>query len=432
MYQSDDSDRFIPNRSAMDIEVGHFNLMKENMGECSPSKQHYKEELANSLFQGSKVDDLKILALKNKAPAPKEGLQNRLRVLYTQNSADPQQMKKQAARYLPQTSERVLDAPDILDDYYLNLLDWSSSNLLAVALSQSLYVWNATTSEITKLLEFDGVPITSVAWMSSGSHIAIGTDSNEVQLWDVTKGKQVRTFKGHQSRVGALAWNSFVLSTGSRDSSIMNFDVRQASAHLSTWTAHTQEVCGLKWSHDGTQLASGGNDNLLNIWEMNQQAPKFTLTEHCAAVKALSWCPWQPNLLASGGGTSDRTIRFWNTQTGVCMNQIDTESQVCAIEWSTQYKELISSHGFAKNQLCVWKYPSLVKVGEMLGHQARVLHMSLSPDGQTVVSAAADETLRFWRVWQPKETKPVSAVATKAGHLTVKQPGKRMSMNKIR
>lgn len=171
MYQSDDSDRFIPNRSAMDIEVGHFNLMKENMGECSPSKQQYKEELANSLFQGSKVDELKILALKNKAPAPKEGFQNRLRVLYTQNSVDPQHVKKQAARYLPQTSERVLDAPDLLNDYYLNLLDWSSSNLLAVALGQSLYVWNATTSEITKLLEFDGVPITSVAWMNSGSHI---------------------------------------------------------------------------------------------------------------------------------------------------------------------------------------------------------------------------------------------------------------------
>jgi len=68
----------------------------------------------------------------------------------------------------------------------------------------------------------------------------------------------------------------------------------------------------------------------------------------------------------------------------------------------------------------------------MLGHQSRVLHLSLSPDGQTVVSAAADETLRFWRVWQPKENKPASAVATKAGHLAVKQPGKRMSMNKIR
>ena len=31
------------------------------------------------------------------------------------------------------------------------------------------------------------------------------------------------------------------------------------------------------------------------------------------------------------------------------------------------------------------------------GHTARVLHMAQSPDGSTVVSAAADETLRFWK-----------------------------------
>ena len=30
--------------------------------------------------------------------------------------------------------------------------------------------------------------------------------------------------------------------------------------------------------------------------------------------------------------------------------------------------------------------------------QARVLHMAQSPDGTTIVSAAADETLRFWRI----------------------------------
>lgn len=38
-----------------------------------------------------------------------------------------------------------------------------------------------------------------------------------------------------------------------------------------------------------------------------------------------------------------------------------------------------------------------VQVAEMTGHMSRVLHLAQSPDGTTVCSAAADETLRFWK-----------------------------------
>lgn len=49
-----------------------------------------------------------------------------------------------------------------------------------------------------------------------------------------------------------------------------------------------------------------------------------------AAVKAVAWCPFQSNLVATGGGTADRCIKFWNTHTGACLSTIDTGSQVCA------------------------------------------------------------------------------------------------------
>ena len=60
-----------------------------------------------------------------------------------------------------------------------------------------------------------------------------------------------------------------------------------------------------------------------------QTQPVHSLAGHQAAVKALAWCPFQSNLLATGGGTADRTIRFWNTCTGAQLNSIDTGSQVC-------------------------------------------------------------------------------------------------------
>lgn len=74
---------------------------------------------------------------------------------------------------------------------------------------------------------------------------------------------------------------------------------------------------------------------------------------------------------------------------------------------------MISSHGYAQNQLTVWKYPTMSKVTELTGHTCRVLHMAMSPDGQTVISAAADETLRLWKVFatdpQKKKVKPVAS-----------------------
>jgi cell division cycle protein 20 (cofactor of APC complex) len=210
---------------------------------------------------------------------------------------------------------------------------------------------------------------------------------------------------GHSSRVGSLAWNNHILTSGSRDTTIINHDVRVRNHIVGKMSVHEQEVCGLSWSPDGSYLASGANDNALCIFDlasstssMNCQ-PKHVLREHNAAVKALAWSPHERNLLASGGGTADRCIKFWNAASGTLLNSIDTGSQVCSLQWSPYEKELLSSHGYAENQLCLWKYPTMAKIKELKGHTSRVLHMATSPDGSLVCSGAADETLRFWNVF---------------------------------
>lgn len=70
-------------------------------------------------------------------------------------------------------------------------------------------------------------------------------------------------------------------------------------------------------------------DVQLLVWNQHSQQPILKLTEHTAAVKAIAWSPHQSGLLASGGGTADRCIRFWNTTNGHQLNCVDTGSQVC-------------------------------------------------------------------------------------------------------
>ncbi len=95
------------------------------------------------------------------------------------------------------------------------------------------------------------------------------------------------------------------------------------------------------------------------------------------------------------------------------MDKIECESQISSVVWSTnpQYRELVSSHGRPHNGLQIWKYPSLEKVADIAPESSsRVLDLSLSPDGTTVLSASADEVLRFWRVFEPQPVVPKKTV----------------------
>jgi hypothetical protein len=52
--------------------------------------------------------------------------------------------KKPAKRTLHLSPEKVLDAPEIRDDYYLNLLDWSSRGTLSIGLGERVYLYSPT------------------------------------------------------------------------------------------------------------------------------------------------------------------------------------------------------------------------------------------------------------------------------------------------
>ncbi|GER30388.1 WD-repeat cell cycle regulatory protein [Striga asiatica] len=305
-----------------------------------------------------------------------------------------------APRKVPRSPYKVLDAPALQDDFYLNLVDWSPHNVLAVGLSNCVYLWHASSSKVVKLCDLGGDDsVCSVGWAHRGTHLAVGTNNGKLQLWDASRCKRIRTMEGHRLRVGALAWSSSILSSGSRDKSILHRDIRAQDDYVSKLTGHKSEVCGLKWSYDNRELASGGNDNRLFVWNQHSTQPVLKYCEHTAAVKAIAWSPHLHGLLASGGGTADRCIRFWNTTTNTQLSCMDTGSQVCNLVWSKNVNELVSTHGYSQNQIIVWKYPTMSKLATLTGHTYRVLYLAISPDGQTIVTGAGDETLRFWNVF---------------------------------
>eukprot|EP00808_Paulinella_micropora_P005686 g5558.t1 len=313
-------------------------------------------------------------------------------------------------RKISKTPFKILDAPQLRDDFYLNLVDWSSQNILAVALGARVYLWSPCTGNVSKLCDLGSEDdVTSVSWSLRGDILAVGTRTGGVQLWDTAKMQLIRTLDGHFARVGALSWSSQLLASGSRDRFIFLRDRRSPQSRCAVLARHSQEVCGLKWSPDEANLASGGNDNKLLIWNVRASDPVVHFEgEHNAAVKAIAWSPHQHGLIASGGGTADRCIRFWNTLSGSPLHSVDTGSQVCNLMWSTSVDEIVSTHGYSLNQIVVWNYATMQPLVTLTGHTFRVIYLAMSPDGQTIVTGAGDETLRFWNVFPSSKPKGTS------------------------
>ncbi|KAK6464866.1 anaphase promoting complex, Cdc20, Cdh1, and Ama1 subunits [Scheffersomyces coipomensis] len=420
------SDRFIPSRH--NSTTGKLQSTITNLNPNSSPQSHIKAQTSkiyqhhvaeacgiemNSrilMYQPLPPERKKPINLFNHISGNNSNLKSKL---LTNKSTLRPAIASARAKKIPTAPERVLDAPGFVDDFYLNLLAWSSTNLLAIGLEDAVYVWNASTGSVGILCELpDKCMVTSLRWSDDGSYISIGKEDGLIEIWDIESNTKLRTLNcdNHQTRIASQCWNNHMLTSGSRIGNIYHSDVRLPQQITSkSENVHTAEICGLEYRSDGIQFASGGNDNLVSIWDVRQShsstsgQPLFTKTNHKAAVKALSWCPYQPSLLATGGGSSDKTINFWNTTTGARVNTIETGSQISSLNWGYANGiglEIVATHGFPTNNISLYNYPTLQKTGEIIGaHDSRILNGCLSPDNLTLATVAGDENLKFWSLF---------------------------------
>eukprot|EP00063_Salmo_salar_P053320 XP_014028155.1 PREDICTED: cell division cycle protein 20 homolog B isoform X5 [Salmo salar] len=304
----------------------------------------------------------------------------------------------------------TLALPSLQDDYYSHPLDWSNSGIVAIALGSDVFLWKADTHTLQGCIQPRAAPslplslshsVSSVSWSRDGCTLGIGTKEGDVQLWDVEKRTRLRTIRSHLSGVGALSWNQHVLSSGSVLGLIHHHDYRLDTPTVGVFRQQGG-VCGLEWAPQGDWLASGSIDGLLNIWtndlgsKTKTHPPARTMTQP-SAVKAMAWCPWQKELIATGGGQSDGVLRIWNNQSGTCVDSAQTNSQVCSMVWSEERKALFTGHGLPHHHITCWSpSPSLEQAYQLHGHMGRVLHLALSPSGTKLLSAGANCLGHVW------------------------------------
>ena len=111
------------------------------------------------------------------------------------------------------------------------------------------------------------------------------------------------------------------------------------------------------------------------------------------------------SLLATGGGSKDRKIRFWHTSSGTLLSEYYTDGQITSLIWSRFRKEIVATFGFGgtskSNLLCVYTYPQMQPILEVnAACNLRILSATLLPDYCSVCVATNDSTIRIYQLWE--------------------------------
>lgn len=286
------------------------------------------------------------------------------------------------------------------DDFYCNLLDWSSNGFIAIGIENQIFLINTNTNQEYLLFKYFNDNVTCVCFNKTGSLLCIGTVYGQTDIYDIHLMKLVKRFNNFDC-ISSISWSGHYLTTSAKNATVVVRDIRTSDEKNYIHT-NLEYCCSVKWSPNNNFLAIGGNNDRFLIWSVRKNSILYNFDFHNSAVKALAWSP-DSKTIVSGGGVNDKTIKFTYLKNGHCFKTIYTGSQVCNLFWNKN--NIISTHGFSSNDICSWNTLNFRKVSVFKGHTSRVIYSAQSGDGNQMVTGAGgiDNSIRFWDLHKNKK-----------------------------
>jgi eukaryotic-like serine/threonine-protein kinase len=177
-----------------------------------------------------------------------------------------------------------------------------------------IYVWNAATGALERILTGHDDWVSSVAFSPDSTRIVSGSRDRTVKIWDAATGDTELTISAGQCSV-----NSAIFSTdgkriisGGADGTVRIWSALSGT-QLLILHGHEGQVRGVSVSSDGHRIASCGNDKTVRVWDSVTGAELMTLNGHESSVRTVAFSPDGKRII-SGGGVGQ--IKVWDAGTG--------------------------------------------------------------------------------------------------------------------
>ncbi|TAL64015.1 MAG: hypothetical protein EPN84_04195 [Legionella sp.] len=304
------------------------------------------------------------------------------------------------------TSLSVLDAPDIGDDYYANILCRNAATIF-VALGDKIYSYNTAKKRIGSLIrEIDenaNPDANRVTALGCNAHWLLSSANNSLQIFDAGTDKLATTIRntGQFNTIVSEGNRGFYL--GSRANSfIAHYDIRSPRI---TRVGEFQGIISISFNNldKFTLAASLNSTSTVNLYDVrNSMRMTYALT-HKTCSKGLAFSPLITNQLITAGGSGDHSLNLWNTDSGKLIAKGQNDAQLTNVHW-LDADSVFVTEGYLSNRVSSWviKDEYIVKESSCLekaSHIERVVVSAQNPEDRSdIVTASPDESLRFWSV----------------------------------
>ena len=301
-------------------------------------------------------------------------------------------------------------------------LNFKGDRLAAIGPDHAVQIYDVSGEGEPLVLGHHRLAISSLSFNPSGTLIASASRDHSVKLWDVSGKEDPIILAGHSNQVRCVTFSpdGNLVATAGEDQTVRLWDARTGQSLMVFQTGMSFAQC-VAFSPDGSKLAAGGyagNRGLVYLYQLSRRQEKRALAGHERTINDLAFHPTK-QLLASG--SVDRTVMFWDLQTGLPQQQEWKETRnnpIAAIAFSPPGDLLAVgvgafTTGSSTNFAIDLRDAESGEIRRRLtGPQSPIVSMAFDKSGQQMTAATRDGAMFVWNTQTGIHTNEWQAPAT--------------------